>query len=870
MEPYKMAVADVLAQLRSSPRGLSRPEAAARLRRFGYNQLTERWRPGLGGIFLRQFKSALIAILLVAGIVCAAFGMLRDAAVIFVIVALNAALGFIQEFRAERAMAALRELMAPRCHVMRDGDVIKIPAREVVPGDIVLLEEGARVPGDCRLLEAIGLRCDESLLTGESTPVNKITEPLREVPVAERANMAFMGTAVVAGRGMGVVTATGMATEMGKIAELVQAPEKPTPLQTRLGVIGRWMGLLALSICAVISIFGLLQGLEIFTVFLTAVSLAVAAVPEGLPVILTIALALGVERMAKRRAIVSKVSAVEALGSTTVICADKTGTMTTNEMTVRRLWAGRDISVSGIGFEPFGDFRCDGKIISLTEHLKMLLKAGALCNNARLVKMPGWRIIGDPTEGALLVAAAKAGIERQGTRLAEIPFSSERKRMTVIHVEDDRPIAWTKGAPETILELCDYIYIRGRPRRLTKAKKDKIAKITRAYAAKGLRVLALAYRPLRPAKAYTEQIEKKLIFLGLAGMIDPPRPETKAAIAECARAGIRTVMITGDHVLTATAIARELGLASRGLILTGAQLDKMSDGQLDRAVDKATVYARVTPEHKVRILAALKRKGEIVAMTGDGVNDAPSLKYADIGIAMGIRGTDVAKEASSMILADDNFATIVAAVREGRGIYDNIRKFLRFILSTNFTEILTVSMAMAVMLPLPLLPLQILWINLVTATLPALMLSVDPVEPDIMRKKPRSPKAGLLSGMILFILASACVCLVMALAGFGWTLITTGNLAKAQTIVFTVIVMFELLFIFNCRSEKKSVLETGPFVNRYLLLAVFLAAGLQLAVIYIPALQQMFGTMALGLADWGLIALLAAPALALSPRRLLA
>ncbi len=842
--------------LDTDPDGLSQKEAVHRLKKFGYNELRDRKGPTSIKIFLRQFKSFLILILFAAMLISLFIGNELDSIVIGIILLLNSILGFAQEYRAEKAIEALKRLTVPLVRVIRNGGQIRTSIKNLVPGDVIILEQGDIVPADSRLIESYSIVVDESILTGESVTVSKKSHVIKDVPLTERKNMVFMGTVITYGRGKAVVVNTGMSTEVGKIAKIIQEEEEITPLQKKLDVFAKWLGLVALILVACLFTFGVLMGLEKTGILMTSLALAVSAVPEGLIAVVTITLALGVKRMSKKNALVRRLSAVEALGSTSVICADKTGTMTTNEMTVRKIWCNnRFIKVTGSGFEAVGKFQVNGKKINPKKdpHLLKLLEIGKLCNNAELKKPsllhPHWSVIGDPTEGALLVAAEKAGIEKKYKRIAEMPFSSERKRMTTIYEKEKGRFAFSKGAAETILRRCDYIYEKGRVRTLKKKDEEKISAIVEKMAKNGLRVLGIAYRKVS-GRITLGKTEKHLIFVGLVGMIDPPRREVKKAIEECNEAGIRVVMITGDHKLTATAIARELNLIEKEEAMTGEELDKLTEKELEDVVERISVYARVNPSHKVRILEALKKRGHIVAMTGDGVNDAPAIKKADIGIAMGIKGTDVTKEVSDMILTDDNFATIVDAVKEGRGIYDNIREFVRFLLSANFDEIIITAFAIVAGLPLPLLPLQILWINLITDGLPALALSVDPKDPQIMNRKPRDPKKTIMSGMLLFILIAALFDFISSLVIFMWELNLSGNVDKARTMAFTASIMFELFFVFNCRSETRSVFKTKILSNKKLIYAVVLSILLQITIIYIPIFQVVFGTVALSMMDW--------------------
>lgn len=875
---------DIFEQLATSPQGLSGEEPERRLDKYGFNELREREKTSALKILLQQFKDIFVIILLIAIAFTVVTGYYEalvdpsphgflgdyvDAIVISVIVMLNAVIGFVQEYRSEKAMEAMSRLTAPTAKVVRDGRVVEIAARELVPGDVIVLEEGDRVPADARLVETIELKTDEAVLTGESTPVAKTVEALKaDLPIADRTNMVFQATHTVLGRGRAVVTATGMQTEFGKIAELVQAaPEEAAPLSVKLEGFAKRLAILIVAICAVIF---LIEGFEnqwryaaLLEAFTTAVALAVSAVPEGLPAIVTVTLALGARELAKRNSLIRKLASVETLGSTTVICSDKTGTLTKGEMTVRKLWLnGSTLDVTGAGYEPKGIIKADEEVTSLDSHhdLALLLRIGALCNNARLDHEEGaWRILGDPTEGALLVVAAKAGYDAtaltsEHPRLGEIPFSSERKRMTTIHAEPEgSTIAYVKGAVEVVLDRCTSILTDGRVTTLTDEERYQILWANETLATDALRILGMAYREL-PAEqgAPDEEVENELVFVGMTGMIDPPRDEVFEANRLCTRAGIKTVMITGDHKVTATAIAREIALLREGdLAITGAELGNLSEKDFADIVERVSVYARVSPEHKLRIVKALKAKGHIVAMTGDGVNDAPAIKTADIGIAMGITGTDVTKEASDMILADDNFATIVNAVEGGRVIYDNIRKFLRYLLSSNFDELLVIASFALLGLPLPLLPAMILWINLVTDGGPALAMSADPPVDDVMNRPPRDPNEGVMHGMLAFILMYVALQSGTTILSFSLKYFIQGSsLAEARTLAFVQACFFELIVVWNCRSERHNVFKTGIFSNKYLLVAVATGMLLTVSLCYVPVFQLMFGTVPLAPMDW--------------------
>jgi len=865
---HKKRKEEILQIFYTSEQGLSEREARDRLKKFGFNEIVERKKVNPLLIFLGQFKNFLIIILLVASFVSFLAGRKDDAILISTILLLNALIGFFQEYKAEKAMEALKKLLVPKTKVIREGKQKTIPSRELVPGDIILLEEGDKVPADCRLIEVFNLKVDESSLTGESIPVEKHDRVLGDVAIPERKNMVFMGTVVTSGKAKAVVVDTGIHTELGMIASIVEKKEEETPLQIRLTQFGKWIGVFILIISLFVFLIGIVRKIEISQMFLTAVALAVSAVPEGLPVTITVALALGVHTMAKRNAIVRKLSAVETLGCTTVIVADKTGTMTTNEMTVRKIFIGdKKIEVTGIGFEPHGEFLFEGKPY-FDENLELLLRACVLCNSASFFREGDkWKISGDPTEVALLVAAAKKGMlkeemQKKFKTLVEIPFSSERKMMSVLASDGEKVLAYVKGAPEKVLEASTKIK-KESVKVLEKEEKARIEREIRKMASEGLRVIGVAYKKVESKEFSPEKVEKDLVFLGLIGMQDPPRKEVKEAIEKCKAAGIKVVMVTGDHKETAVSVAKELGILE-GLVLTGSELDKMSDEDLEKIVEKVSVYARVSPEHKFRIVRALKKVGHIVAVTGDGANDAPALKEADVGVSMGIRGTDVAREASDIVLADDNFYSIVSAVEEGRAIYDNIRKFIRFMLSVNFNEIFITSLAILAGLPLPLLPLQILWINLLTDSLPALALVFDPKDPEIMKRKPRNPKESILHGMKLFILAAGSLACLATIASFVFGFITAG-VEKGRTMALTTAVLFQLLFVFNCRSEKNPVFKTKVFSNKYLVLSVLAALFLQLIIVFVPFFNTLFSTVPLTSTELLIVLLLSSSGLLLFP-----
>jgi Ca2+-transporting ATPase len=853
--------------------GLRAEEVERRLAKFGPNQLQESKGRGPGRILLEQFGDFIIWVLIGAAIVSGFLKEWVDAVAIIVIVILNAVLGFIQEYRAEKSLAALRTLAAPTSRVIRGGVREVIASAGLVPGDLVELEAGDYVPADSRVVwHTPNFAVQEASLTGESTPVFKTHRSLDEedIPLADRANMTYLGTAVVSGKARALAAETGMQTELGRIAGLIQAiSHETTPLQKRLDRFGKWVVYLAFGLVALVFGLGLLRGGKVLDMFLTAVSLAVAAIPEGLPAVVTIALALGVQRMVKRHVLIRKLPAVETLGCATVICSDKTGTLTKNEMTVRAVYThGAAFQVSGAGYEPKGDFLLGGVAIRPGDHPDLLraLKIGVLCNSASLAEAEGrYKIVGDPTEGAILSCAAKAGISKEESEarapfVEEIPFDSERKRMTIVRLDPEtgRHVAYVKGAPDILLDHCVRVLENGSARPLRKDDHARIIKSNNALSDQALRVLAVAYREFesRPETFDAEAIESDLVFAGLVAMIDPPRDEVKEAIAKCRSSGIATVMITGDHKNTAVAIARELGFFGEdALALTGEELDRLSDEEFAGEVTRTSVYARVSPEHKLRAVRAWKRRKDVVAMTGDGVNDAPAVKEADIGVAMGITGTDVTKEVSDMIITDDNFASIVAAIEEGRGIYDNIKKFIHYLLSCNTGEILVMFTATLLGLPIPLLPIQILWVNLVTDGLPALALGVDPVDKDIMKRRPRNPGEAIITrrGAWLILAQGAFIALCSLLA-FAFVLyVEKEGLARARTAALIALTCGQLYHSLNCRSQRISLFKLGLFTNPQLLFAGAASLGLQIAVIFIPFTQRIFKVEALSLLDLGVL-----------------
>jgi Ca2+-transporting ATPase len=878
---HSKTIENVLEELQTNPLGLTEEEAKQHLEKYGPNELIEAKRATSVQIFLNQFKDIFVIMLLIATVISAVLGEVTDAVTIAAIVVLNSIVGFVQEYRSEKAMEAMRKLTAPKARLMRNGKEMMVSAKEVVPGDIVLLEAGDRVPADCRLIEVVELRTDEAVLTGESTQVDKRVDPTKEdAPVADRKDMVFTATHVTYGRGKAVVTSTGMKTEFGKIAEMVQAvEEEETPLKLKLEDFAKKLGIIIMVACAAIFILEVLDPARPGTLienFITAVALAVSAVPEGLPAVVTISLALGARELAKRNAIIRRLSSAETLGATTVICSDKTGTLTKGEMTVREIFTNdKTIEITGVGYEAKGNFLIDNKPIDPKEdaNLNLLLGASAVCTNA---SYDGQKVLGDTTEGALIVLAEKAGIakaelEKKYPRVHEIPFTSERKRMTTVHrMPEGKLMVFMKGAPETILDRCAQVFRNGEAKKLTQREKQKILQTNEQMASAALRVLGVAFkeltgiqiedfRELSEETEIHERSESDLTFIGLIGMIDPPREEAKEANKMCQQAGIKTIMITGDHRLTAVAVAKEIGIIRSNpedRTLTGTELDALGDEEFEKIVEEVRVYARVSPEHKLRIVKALKKKGEIVAMTGDGVNDAPALKQADIGVAMGITGTDVTKEAADMVLADDNFATIVSAVEGGRGVYDNIRKFSFFLIRCNFDELVVIGSFALLGLQLPLSAPMILWINLITDGAPAVALSKDPLSDDIMKRPPRNPKEGILHGRLASILATFVTQFVgTALLFYVAYYILHESLEEARTLAFMQATFQELVIVWNCRSETKNAFKVGFTSNKYLLFAVVFSVAATALLPYTGVLFgfPVFDTGPMTLSDWLLI-----------------
>lgn len=933
---HSLKAEEVLNHLEVRDEGLSSAEVEKRLEQYGPNQLREAPRPGFLALLWAQLNNFVVILLIVASVISALLGDYVEAAAIMAIVVLNSVLGIVQEQRAEQALAALKKLAAPDAQVLRDGARRSVPSYNLVPGDIVFLEAGNFIPADLRLLEAINLRVEEASLTGESLPVQKNAATVLEknVPLGDRKNTAFMGTLVNYGRGRGVVTSTGMHTQLGLIATMLQGVEtEETPLQRRLDQLGRSLSIGSLILVAVVFIVALINQTnigELFTsplgyfgeyaeqiteVFIIAISLAIAAVPEGLPAVVTISLALGMREMIQRHALIRKLSSVETLGSATVICSDKTGTLTQNEMTVTRLWADNQfVHVTGTGYAPNGEFQIDGAKVDVKKYPAILstLWLGLINNDSTIEttgeneSQPTYRIIGDPTEGSLLVAAAKAGaihidIDEAYPRENEVPFDSERKRMITIHdvtdpkaedlspFHDEKHKGWdviaVKGAPDIVLDLCtQYQGMDDKPRPMTKESKESILAANDAMTKDALRVLGLAYRldkdvPNDPEKIKADELEKDLVFVGLVGMIDPPRTEVKPALEHARHAGIRTVMITGDFPNTAKAIAEAIGLLRPGKkVLTGAALDDMDDEELKKIIEDTDVFARVSPEHKMRIVDALQANDEIVAMTGDGVNDAPAIKRADIGVAMGITGTDVAKETADMVLTDDNYASIVAAVEQGRIIYSNIRKFVFFLLSSNVAEIMIIFLATLAGLPAPLTAIQLLWLNLITDGAPALALAMEKGDPDIMDQKPRAKAEPIVNrsmgiGIVIQTIVQTSSVLGAFVMGLIWHLeagaiIPSGmnalsfviahdwrgiDVQTAETMAFVTLSLAELFRAYTVRSERASLFQIGIFSNKYMQYAVGLSITLLLIVCAVPFLQPIFNTHFLSLREWGVV-----------------
>jgi len=863
---------DVLQNLDSDPNeGLSVKEAAFR-QSHSQNVMEERSSLRPYTILLNQFTDTMVIVLLGATVVSGIVGDMVDAVTIMTIVIINAILGFIQEYKAERSLEEIKKMASPFAVVVRGGQRVKIDAQELVPGDVVLMEAGDKVPADLRLLQSFGFELDESALTGESVPVEKKATAIcaPDCPLAERNNMAFMGTAVTRGRGRGVVVETGMNTIMGEIAGMMrEAKPSMTPLQIKLDQLGKVLIVICVLVCAIVAVLGIIRGENALTMFMAGISLAVAAIPEGLPAIVTVVLGLGVQRMAKRNAIVRKLPAVETLGCTTVICSDKTGTLTRNQMTVKKI-ASRDkiidIEDEGDGFQTKSGSTGHHLLKSVHDKtFSMLMDIAVNCNNSDLSEVNGrYETQGDPTEAALLVMARKAGVHGKKRLLREIPFDSDRKRMSVV-VEANEPVLLIKGALDVIIKSCSYIMKDQQITRISNEDRKYFLQMQEKWAAGALRILGFAYKNLQNQdweQQAESRLESDLILVGMCGMIDPPRPGAARSVGRCIGAGIVPIMITGDHPLTAAAIAKEIGLSDGLAVITGNEIDNMADDILYKRAVQERVFARVSPQHKNRIVTVLKNKGQVVAMTGDGVNDAPAIKAADIGIAMGISGTQVSKEASSMILTDDDFSTIVQAVYEGRAIYDNIRKFIRYLLGCNIGEVLVMFISSLMGLPLPMLPIQLLWVNLVTDGLPAMALGIEPPEPGIMNRKPRPKNESIFAhglGWIIFSRGAyiAAITIASFLIGFVWARVNgVEGLPLARSMAFTTLVFAQLFYVFECRSERYSPFELGFLNNKFLVGAVLCSVIMQLSALYIPFMQGVFKTVALSWWEWTVIILL--------------
>ncbi len=860
-EYYAQKISDVIKLLKSSEKGLTKNEVEKRLSEFGYNELPKEKRFTVLIMLLNQFKDPLILLLIFAGFLSLLLHEVVESIAIFVIVLLNAILGFIQEYRAEKAIEALEKISAPTAKVLRDGNEQKILAREVVPGDILLLEAGDIVPADSRIIENSSLQINEASLTGESVPSKKVTEPFRlGTHVADQENMAFRGTVVTYGKGKSIVTSTGINTEFGKIASALKTTtSSETPLQIKFAQLAKQIGIICVILVIIVMITGILREMPFAKLILFSLALTVSTIPNSLPLVVTVGLSMGTKELAKKNMLVKKLPAAEGLGSVTIICSDKTGTITKNQMTVTDIfYDNKLIKVSGSGYEPKGNFFLDGKQLNPAK-LELLFRIGYLCNNAKLSENEGkFEIIGDPTEGSLTVLGKKGKLEDEEVHshfsfIEELPFDSDRKRMSVIFKNkiNKKTEAYVKGAPDLLLKACDKIIENGKIRKLTGKDREKILKMNDSFAGKALRVLALAYRELPDSKKYNiDYVEKNLVFVGLVGMIDPPRDEVKDAIECCTEAGIKVMVITGDHAVTTKAVASQIGLFKEGdIVLTGDEIEKMSDEELDKKIEKIRIIARAMPIQKLRVVKALQKRGHIVAMTGDGVNDAPALKKANIGIAMGITGTDVAKEVSEMTLVDDNFATIVNAIETGRTVYDKLIKSAKFFLSCNFGEITSVLTAILIGFPLPLLPLQLLLMNMLTDNFPALGLGFESSEEGIMKRPPRNPKEKPLTSKTLFLIV------VFGLTmGIGTLLMFMNykdiDLNKAQTVAFTTLVMFQMFAVMSSRTLYPSLKHLNPFSNLWLLGAICLSISIQIAVIYWSPLQTIFGTVSLLAMDW--------------------
>ncbi len=879
---HSITTEEAFQRLETSEAGLSEQEVQKRLQQYGSNEFAHEKQATKLTLFINQFKNPLVAVLIVAAIISLIVNHAIDAIVIAVVIIINTNIGFFQEYKAETALQALKSLAGPETKVTRkcpkpaECNEVKVKAKDIVPGDIISLEAGDKVPADARIFQAINLQIDESMLTGESLPTTKATDKEEtETPVADRKNMAFSGTIVVQGRGKAVIVETGLKTEIGKIATLIRDTERvETPIQKRTKNLSRNLGIFALSASVLVFVIATLRNFDIFETFLFALATAVSAIPEGLPAVLTVTLAVGVSRMAKRNALIRKLQAVDTLGSATVICTDKTGTLTTNQMTVRKIYVdNQTLDVSGEGFAPEGKFTTQEKKTDPQQHktLQLLLKIGALCNDSELISQekegqPQWKIKGDPTEGALVVAAQKASqtkktLEKEQPRVDEIPFDSKTRFMVTFHKDAEGKLqVYAKGAPEAILAMCSHFLEGDKVEELSETTKNRLLEVSTDMASQALRTLAMAYQTTGQEKLgeIKEQLigkQQGLVFVGFQGMIDPPRSEVKKAVATCKRAGIRVVMATGDHKLTAQAIAKELQITTSEEALTGVDLDKLSDSELDKALAKTAVFARVSPTHKYRIVESLRRQGHVVAMTGDGVNDAPALKVAEIGIAMGITGTDVTKETADMVLTDDNFASIVNAIEEGRVIFENIRKVVKYLISTNTGEIITILAALILLPNAPLIftAVQILWINLVTDGLLVIPLAMEPKEVNVMETPPRKPNAKIINRDVLFSVIFVGMFMAVGTLWFFAQGIDSGNIVRAQTLAFVTIALFQVFNSLNCRSQRLSFFKLGVLKNKYLLLGIAASFVLQVIAVEVPFLQVALGTTSLSLTDWILI-----------------
>ena len=876
MDWYKQNSEEIVTALSTNlDSGLKTEDVEKNLAKYGSNELTEEKGKSFLSKIKDQFSDFLVLILIGAALVSIFVGEVQDAVVILAIVIVNAFLGLYQEGKAEKSLEALKKMASPNAKVVRNGVTEIIPSANLVPGDLVLLDAGDIIPADLRLIESSNLKVEEASLTGESVPVEKKSTSHfdEDISLGDRLNMAYMSTIVTYGRGKGIVVGTGHDTEIGKIATMIQSfEEEITPLQKKLNQLGKFLGITTIVVCLAVFGIGMLQGREILEMFMVSISLAVAAIPEGLPAIVTIVLAIGMNKMVKRHAIVKKLLAVETLGTTTVICSDKTGTLTQNEMTVVKVYTdGKTLDVTGGGYHPIGDFIHNGEQIQSDTigDLDTLLSISALTNDANLEKSNDvYKIIGDPTEGALITLAGKANIKREEInksypRIEEIPFDSERKMMTTFHKNyiPEKVVSFTKGAPDIVIDRCSHISMDNKVVPFTQDMKKEVLEVNSNFSKDALRVLAFAYKEYDnlPEEISPDNNERDMIFVGLTGMIDPPRVEAKEAIKLCKQAGIKTVMITGDFKDTAFAIAKELGMAeTEDQAMMGDELNNISDEELREVVKRVKVYARVSPEHKVRIISALRANNDVTAMTGDGVNDALALKRADIGISMGITGTDVAKNTAEMILTDDNFASIVSAVEEGRIIYSNIKKFVFFLLSCNIGEILLVFVSILLKWPVPLLPIQLLWLNLVTDSFPALALGVEKGDPDIMNEAPRSPDEPILDKPMIFgIMFQSIAIAASSLLAYKWGLNTFGStgegLVQARTIAFTTLILAELLRAYSSRSDKFSLFKIGLFSNMTMVYATLFSFSLLLFVLYVPFLQPIFNTFSLGLLEWEIV-----------------